>query len=143
METMSASAAGDGVHLARAASAIGDRRGGRQRATGVYKLVAHLLGMSGSLVFLVEAGFDREGWAWKAKGITARHKHKKAKVSGKGKRRSQCNGGSHTAQLCHSTLIPTLAIGNAGGMEGAPQLRPSHVARRVVSVLAHCGFAWR
>ena len=46
---------------------------------------------------------------------TARHKHKKAKVSGKGKRRSQFNGGSHTAQLCHSTLISTLATGNAGG----------------------------
>ena len=108
METMSASAAGDGVHLARAASAIGDRRGGRQRATGVHNLVAHLLGMSGSLVFVVKAGFDREGWAWKPIGIRARHKHKKAEVSGKGKRRRQFNGGS-------STLISTLATGNAGG----------------------------
>ena len=90
VETMSASAAGDGVHLARTASAIGDRRGGRQRATGVHNLVAHLLGMSGSLVFCVGAGFDREGWAWKPIGSTARHNHKKAKVSGK------CNSGSHT-----------------------------------------------
>ena len=48
-------------------------------------------------------------------GNTARHKHKKAKVSGKGKRRSQFNGGSHTARLCHETLISTLATGNAGG----------------------------
>ena len=31
VETMSASAAGDEVHLARTASAIGDRRGGRPR----------------------------------------------------------------------------------------------------------------
>ena len=182
VETMLASAAGGGVHLARKASATGDGRGGRQRATGVHNLVAHLLGMSRSLVFGVEAGFDREGWVWKL------HKHKKAKVSGKGKRRSQFNGGSHTARLCHETLISTLATGNAGGddegrtdevsglptlpiadddadetfldaeseldgappqpqpardMEGTPQLRPSHVARRVVSVLAHCRFAWR
>ena len=74
----------------------------------MHNLVAHLLGMSGSLVFRVEAGFDTEGWAWKPIGITARHKHKKAKASG-GKRRSQFNGGSH------STLISTLATGNAGG----------------------------
>ena len=108
VETMSASAAGGGVPLA--ASATGDRRGGRQRATGVHNLVAHWLGMYGSLVFLVEAGFDREGWAWKPIGIRARHKHKKAEVSGRGKRRRQFNGGS-------STLISTLATGNAGGKD--------------------------
>ena len=66
VETMSASAAGDEVHLARTASAIGDRRGGRP--SGVESLVAHLLGISRQLVSIVEAGFDREGWAWKPIG---------------------------------------------------------------------------
>ena len=47
-------------------------------------------------------------------GNTARHKHKKAKVSGKGKRRSQFNGGSHFDIDFDVGHVP-LAIGNAGG----------------------------
>ena len=102
METMSASAAGDEVHLARTASATGDRRSGRRRA--VHSIVAHLFGMSPSCVSHVigkRALTERAGRG-SLLGKTARHRHehKKAKVSSlmscKAKRRSQINGGSHT-----------------------------------------------
>ena len=75
------SAAGDEVHLARTASAIGD-----SRPRGVESFVAHLLGMSKSLVYIVEAGFDTEGWAWKPngkqRGISRRKPRSQARAKG-------------------------------------------------------------
>ena len=115
-ETMSASAAGDGVQIARMALATGDSRCGGKRAKRVHAFVAHLLGMSESLVYVVQAGFDQEGWARSSVAIPAGHRHKKVRGGTQnGRRRSQCHGESHTAQPCPSTLNLQLATGNAGG----------------------------